>query len=68
MQKLRSKGRREQCLTLETHALCCMRRKLHECTSEGRYLHGVYRCQHYRGRMAIGAESFLHAYLCCKSA
>jgi hypothetical protein len=65
MQRLRSKGRREQCLT---NALCCMRRKMHECISEGRHLHGVYRCQHYRGRMAIGAESFLRAYLCCKSA
>jgi hypothetical protein len=45
-----------------------MRRKMHVSISEGRHLYGVYRCQHYRGRMAIGAESFLRAYWCCKSA
>jgi len=52
----------------KTDPCCCMRRKMHDCISEGRHLYGVYRCQHYRGRMAIGAESFLRAYLCSKSA
>jgi hypothetical protein len=43
-----------------------MCRKVYDFLSEGRHLHGLYRCQHDRGSLAIGAQRILRVLLCCE--